>query len=119
MQSRYLYASVTATGQLFFDMPSNSTIKGCQFAFNNPVAAAGDLLEVEVSLASTNQTAVTDALNVVAIASVGVSSTAGATTCNSVYMPADMPVKAGERVYVNYTETGTSTWKLRVLVYFT
>jgi len=123
MQTRYLYASVTATGQTYFDMPNNSTIRGCLFACSAATGAAAASLELELSLASTNQTAVTDALNVIAIASFDHTAAGSpasiSAVCNSFYAPCDQPIKAGERVYLNYTEAGGDTWKVRCLVWFT
>lgn len=123
MQTRYLYAAVTATGQVYFDMPSNSTIKGVQFAAMASSIASGDYIELELSQASTNQTAVNDALSVIAIATFactgsGTPASTGAGNL-SAYMPADVPIKAGERVYLNYTESGSTSWRVRCLVYYT
>lgn len=122
MQSRYLYASVTASGQVYFDMPNNSTIKGVLFSATNAAGSNADYVELELSSASTNQTAVTDALNVIAIATFttsGSGTPASLTAASlNMYCPADAPIKAGERVYLNYTESGTSTWRVRCLVWF-
>jgi len=123
MESRYLYASITASGQLYFDAPRNLTIKGVLFSAMCTSNSVSDYVEFELSAASTNQTAVNDALNVIAIANFG--SIGGGTPASTslaapnAYCPADAPVKAGERVYFNYTESGTATWRVRCLVWFT
>lgn len=119
METRYLYASVTSSGALSFDMPRNGTIKGVQFAATCSGAAAGDYLELELSRGSTNSIATSDSIGIIAIATLNNGGTAGAATVLSQYMPADAAIKAGERVYLNYTENGTSTWRVRCLVYFT
>lgn len=115
MQSRQLYSSITATGSLYFDMPSNSRIRGVVFAASAPNSAVTDSLGLEVSLSSTSQLTTSDAQNIIAAASF----TGGAAGGNdNFYCPADMSVRAGERVYVNYTESGTATWATRIIVWF-
>ena len=96
-------------------MPSNSRIRGVVFtASTGSLSAVSDFVDLEVSTASTNQTAVNDAQNVVAIAtfagSGGGSPTSSTVVNATMYVPADAPVKAGERVYLTYTESGSSTW---------
>lgn len=123
MQSRQLYAAVTSSSQIYFDMPSNSRIRGVVFtAYASTLSGATDYLELEVSTASTNQTAVNDAQNIVAIATfAGHGSGTPATIAQSpftTYVPADAPIKAGERVYLTYTESGGGTWRVRALVWF-
>jgi len=123
MQSRQLWVSATATGQQFFDMPSNSKIRGVVFAVTpTSFAAAADYIELEVSTQNSNQTAVADAQNIVAVMSCfhpGSGTPASLNSANhNFYSPADFSVKAGERVYLNYTESGNSTWRVRCVVWF-
>jgi hypothetical protein len=123
MDSRFLYTLITATGQIYFDAPRNLTIKGVLFSAYTTATGLGDYLELELSGASTNQTAVNDALGVLAIASFGTSGSG--TPANALpvslnhYCPCDAPIRAGERVYLNYTESGSGSWRTRVLVWFT
>jgi hypothetical protein len=125
MRSRQIYASLTATstGTLYFDMPDSSTIRGVNFAVTPSVAGAnGDYIEAEISLSSSNQTAVNDAQAVVAAASfaaLGTGTVASMAACSfNVASPANCPVKKGERVYLNVTEVGTTTWRVRAIVWF-
>ena len=63
-----IYASITATGQTYVDLPQGGRIKGMIFCATSVAAATGDTLNLEVSLVSTNQTAVSDARAIVGIA---------------------------------------------------
>lgn len=116
-----IYASVTATGQTYIDLPQSGRIKGFIFTATNVSGGVGDTLNVEVSGVSTNQTAVSDARNVMGIASFqgfgGGSPASAGMTAMSFYCPTDCSVKSGDRLYVNYTEAGTATWLLRVLIF--
>jgi hypothetical protein len=115
MQSRQFYAAITASGQLYFDMPSNSRIRGVVFTTNAPNSAVTDSLVCEITTSTASAITTTDAQNVIAVASF----TGGAAGSNgNFYCPADIAVKSGERVYFNYTEGGTATWATRVVVWF-
>lgn len=116
MQTRQFYTSITATGQLYFDMPNNSRIRGVVFAATTTSATAGaDNLTMEIALQSSTQVAVNDAQNVIAVCNFTAGDGVGG---YNFYSPADMAVKSGERVYFNYTEAGTATWVTRVIVWF-
>lgn len=120
-----MYSSITASiaGTVYFDLPDATTIRGVCFAVN-PAAGgtAADYVEVEVSLSSSNQTAVHDAQGVVAAASF--STTGGGSPANIVTTglnascAANIPCKAGTRVYLNATESGGATWRVRAVVWF-
>ena len=122
MNSIQLYASVTATGQTYVDLPQGGRIKGVVFTATSVAGGAGDTLNLEVSLVSTNQTAVSDARSIAAIGSFqgmggGSPASAGHVTM-SIYCPSDTVVKSGDRLYLNYTEAGTGTWLARALVFY-
>lgn len=115
MQSRQFYASISASGQLYFDMPSNSRIRGVVFTTNAPNSAVTDSLIAEITTSTASGLATNDAQNIIAV----VSFTGGANGSNgNFYCPCDISVRSGERVYFNYTESGTATWTTRVLVWF-
>lgn len=121
MQTVQLFSSITATGQVYVDLPQSGRVKGVVFTATTPSGGVGDTLNAEISLVSTNQTAVQDARSVVAIGSFqgfggGSPSTAGFTPM-AFYCPSDVAVKAGDRLYLNATETGTATWTVRALVF--
>lgn len=107
---------------MYFDVPNNTTIRGVTFAAAPTGATGGDYLEAEVSLSSSNQTATNDAQGIIATAAWSVQgggSPANASAVNgTVAIPANCPAKAGERVYLNYTENGGATWRTRALVWF-
>lgn len=122
MQSIQIYASITATGQTYVDLPQSGRIKGVVFTATNVSGAVGDTLNLELSAVSTNQTAVSDARSIAAIASfenMGGGSPASVAASNmSFYCPSDAPVKGGDRLYLNYTEAGGATWLVRALVWY-
>jgi len=118
METRQLYASVTATGQVYFDAPRNARIKGVTFCATSVTASAtGDTLNLEISTTSTNQTLVQDAVNIVAVAAFDSPGSAGTREVMSFYCPSDVAIKAGDRIYLNYTEAGAATWNVRALVF--
>lgn len=115
MQSRQFYASISASGSAYFDMPKNSRIRGVCWHTNAPNSAVTDSLIADLTLVSTGALTTTDAQNVIA----GVAFTGGANGGNgNFYSPCDIAVKAGDRIYWNYTESGTATWGTRVIVWF-
>lgn len=123
MQSIQIYASITATGQTYVDLPQSGRIKGVVFCATSATASTGDTLNLEVSLVSTNQTAVSDARSIAAICAfenIG----AGGSPANvspatmAFYCPSDVAVKGGDRLYLNYTEAGGATWLVRALVFY-
>ena len=124
MRSRQLYAAIQATtaGTVYFDIPENTTIRGIVFTANPTSFSATDYLEVEVSMSATNQTAVTDAqgvLGAVSFSLIGAGTPANvAGFCGSFSSNAGCPVKAGTRIYLNATESGTATWRTRAIVWF-
>lgn len=120
MRSRQLYSAFTATtqGTVYFDIPDNTTIRCVQIStMPNGVPTAADLIQIEVSLSATNQTQVSDAQGVLAVASADVASAVGVMGVN-VFSPCSMAVKAGTRIYLNATESGTATWNTRAVVWF-
>jgi len=122
MESRYLYAAVTASGQIYFDAPRNLTIKGVLFGAVSTSNSITDYIELELSSASTTQTAVNDALNIIAAATfgcigAGTPASTGPSNLNF-YCPADASLKAGDRIYLNYFESGTANWRIRCLVWY-
>lgn len=123
MQSRQLFATVTSSSAVYFDMPFDSVIKGVLFCVNlAAISAVADYLEVELSQVSTNQTNVSDAQNIIAAASftaagLGTPASVGGFNGNF-YAPCDSKIKGGDRIYLNYTEAGGGTWRLRSLIWF-
>jgi hypothetical protein len=124
MRSRQLYSSVTGTvaGTVYFDVPNDTVIRCINFAASTLSVTAGDKVDVEVSQSATNQTAVSDAQGVLGVfnamalgggspANVGMSSATGFVACH-------VPVKKGERIYLNVTEAGSATWLVRAVVFF-
>lgn len=125
MRSRQLYASVTATtaGAIYFDVPDNTRIHAVQFALAPTSGlASADYILAEVSLSATNQTVTNDAQGVIACVSAEAAVIAAGTgaMCNGFNLtcPVNLPVKKGERIYLNATESGSATWSLRAIVWF-
>lgn len=122
MQTVQIYASVTATGSTYVDLPQSGRIKGVVFTASAATATTGDLVNLELTTVSSNQTAVSDARNIAAIATfeaLGGGAPASVALSNmSFYCPSDVAVKSGDRLYLNYTEAGTATWLIRALVFY-
>lgn len=122
MNSIQIYASVTATGQTYVDLPQSERIKGVVFCASAASYSANDTLNVELSTVSTNQITVSDARSVAAVAAFevfgGGSPASVVGSPMAFYCPSDVPVKGGDRIYLNYTESGSATWTLRALVFY-
>jgi len=124
MRSRQLYAEITATlaGTIYFDMPSDTTIRQVGWSVVATGTSAADYLSAEVSLASSRQTNTTDAQGI--IATFGAICTGGGSPANASLTglnhicPCNLPVKRGDRIYLNGLENGGATWLTRVLVWF-
>lgn len=122
MQSIQIYAAVTATGQTYIDLPQGGRIKGVVFTATATSLTNADSLQLELSTVSTNQTAVSDARSIAAVASFQVAG--GGSPANiglqpmAFYCPSDTAVKGGDRLYLNYTEAGTATWTVRALIFY-
>lgn len=125
MRSRQLQGTITATstGTIFFDIPDNTTIRGVSFSVTPSIfGALADYIECEVTCSSSAQQATSDAQDIIAIASFtqsgnGTAASATAVSLN-VYSPAGRVCKPGDRVYLNVLENGSSTWRVRALVWF-
>lgn len=123
MRSRQLYASITAStaGTVFFDVPNDTTIRAVTWAIFCSAAAVGDQIYCEISASGTNQTAVSDAQGIISIASAGngaITGTALPVLATNFYTNCQYGIKSGERIYLNATETGGSTWIVRAIVWF-
>jgi len=117
MQTRQLYASITATigGTVYVELPTQARIKAIELILiaAGALAAVTDYCHVEVSMSPNNQTAVNDALGVLAgIAALGNHGS------DSVFVLTDCQCKAGDRIYLNATESGTTTWIARAVLHY-
>lgn len=123
MQTIQIVATaVTASGQTYVDLPQGGRIRGVVFTAFSTSYNASDYIQLELSTVSTNQTTVSDARSVAAIATftvVGGGATGSSNLGNqSFYCPSDVSVKSGDRLYLNYTESGSGSWGLRALVFY-
>lgn len=122
MYTRKLYASVTASTNdaAHIDMLRSGRLRCIQLtAAASGVASAADLLDVELSFNSTSQVTTNDANGVLAqMHCVTSLTTSGAlmATC-TVAIPTDIPVKSGDRIYINVVESGTGTWKIAAVLH--
>lgn len=119
MQTRQIYASITGviTGTVYVELPTNAKIKGIQLVLM-PTAAgtAADYCSIEVSTNSSNQVATSDAVGVLA----GLAGCIGAAGVQgwSQWIACDCQLKAGDRIYLNATENGGSTWLARAIIHY-
>lgn len=125
MRTRQLFSSITATiaGTIYFDVPDNTIVRQVVFAVTQSAGfTAADYVELEVSSSGTNQTGTQDAQAIIAIGSFcdsggGSPANSGSVALN-LAVPCNYAAKKGERIYLNATESGGSTWRTRALVYF-
>lgn len=121
MQTRQLYASVTATtaGVTYVELPTSARIKSVELSIT-PVGSgtAADYILAEVSLNPANQTATNDAMGVLCAAGYTIGAAASAGTSSNVVALCDCQCKAGDRIYINATESGGSTFNVRAILHY-
>lgn len=109
-------------GTVYFDAPGATTIRAVEFSVTPTSLGASDYIECEISLSSAAQSTTSDAQGLIAIASfagVGGGSPASVAAASLNHcIGTNVALKAGERVYLNCTESGTATWRVRALVWF-
>lgn len=124
MQTRQLYASVTASiaGSVYVELPTNAKIKAVDMWITpiGAMSATADSIIAEVSTVSSNQTATNDAVGVLATCGANYTIvTSGAAVAGiGRQCLCDVQCKAGDRIYLNATESGTTTWNVRAVIHF-
>jgi len=122
MRTYFLYYSATASANdaAHIDIKGNGTIVGIDWAiYPTAAVATGDQLVAELSFNSTAQ-ASNDAANMVSVmAAAGFLTTSGAcvSALNKWAGPMAIPVRLGDRICLNITESGASTWVIRAIVH--
>lgn len=111
-----LYASITATGNALaqLDIKRPGKIVGVDWTVTTGSApATGDYLRAEVSFASTVQTTTNDASGVISEVGFGgaLTTSGGGYWNGNVHQgPTAIRVQVGDRLYLNATENGSTTW---------
>lgn len=124
MQTRQIYAALTAStsGANFVELPNNARIRKITLCICPGAApGTGDCIEVEISRSATNQVRVNDALGVMAAAGFYYTlTTSGAPVfgIQNDYL-VDEQVRAGERVYLHATKTGSGTMHCKAILHYT
>lgn len=122
MHTRQLYASFSATANAaaFIDINKACRIKSIQITLATVLDADGEDALVEVSKVPYAQTTTNDALNVLAMAYHGIQGVGTPATIAdmgvNIAIPTDIPMEAGERVYLNGVLSGTTSCIARVLL---
>jgi len=112
-------ASINAAAQL--DITRKGRIVGVNTALVvDGAPTTGDYLRAEVSFSNAAQPTTNDAANIIAEFGFGgflTTSGAGWLNGNAAAGPLSIPVQVGDRIYLNATEVGASTWRLAILLY--
>lgn len=125
MKTRSLHASITATTNAAaqIDIVQSARVKAVQFSIlcTDSAPAAGSLIRVELSSSSVMQSESNDAPSVLATcyAAIGFTTSGGGQVAQNFMFLCDYPIAAGERLYLNATEAGASTWIVNAVVHTT
>lgn len=119
-----MYGAVTGdtqNGLASIFIPQDGTIEGVDFAVSGDLDADGEFLYTELSFISTNQASVNDARGVIASTRQQLSAVTAASVVSSAinhYVPMDLPVQGGERVYMHTVSSTGVTGAVNVGLQF-
>lgn len=124
VKTRKLYASISATSNdaAHLDVQRSGVIRMVQWCITNSTAApaAGDYVLAELSFSSTAQTATSDAVGILSMATGDSNFTTSGNGFSGLVAsvgPTAIPVRQGDRLYLNAVEAGSSTWLVSVIIH--
>lgn len=123
MQTRRLYAAITATGDAVarIQVARNSRVKAVQLVLTPGGSSLTDLDSciISVSLQTSFQSAVNDTNDVLAMLANGfdLTTSGAAMVGTTVYIATDVPIAANEFIYLHAVESGSATWTAYAIVH--
>jgi len=124
MQTRQLYGAISSTqaGAIYVELPTNARLRSVLLSIT-PVgafSANSDYCMVEISTNPANQNLVNDAQGVLVCGGIAWSfTTSGASTAGASFQALmDIQLRAGDRIYLNTTESGGGAYNIRAILQY-